>query len=439
MVKAIMRRMNLILAFCLPFLALHLPVPSNSQEIMMPVVRNPFDLNLQQVFDESGNPFIVMDVSIAYRRLVFFKKGDLFESRFRVFVELKDSRGKHLFGDVFEKKVVARSYRETVSSKLQAVLKKRLPARPGVKLVEVTVEVVGTSRKFTRKERLEILSGTGSGVAISPPSFKASSSGGQPPMGVMSIEVIRGEDEAVSTNFKATYAELDQWPRVEYSIVSSKELGADTVIVATKLLDSKGKLILYSKKRLPINESLSQRIAVEFDVSYLPIGFYAISTSVSDKETTSRKQSDGEFAVVFNKALFGRYYSDLLELVSLVASEDELAKFSGAVGAERIDEWWRFWKKKDPTPTTDINEKYDFFIERLVYVMKHFSKVDAGWKTDMGKVYIANGHPDKIVERQGSMLGKYYQYWYYYAKGLVYIFEDAMGNGDYRLLTVRML
>jgi len=74
-----------------------------------------------------------------------------------------------------------------------------------------------------------------------------------------------------------------------------------------------------------------------------------------------------------------------------------------------------------------------------VYVMKHFSRGRVGWKTDMGRVYIANGHPDKVVERQGSMLGKYYQYWYYYSKGLVYIFEDAIGNGDYRLLTVRML
>jgi len=57
----------------------------------------------------------------------------------------------------------------------------------------------------------------------------------------------------------------------------------------------------------------------------------------------------------------------------------------------------------------------------------------------MGKVYIANGHPDRIVDRQGAMLGKYYEYWYYYSKGVVYIFEDALGNGDYRLLNVRML
>jgi len=436
-----MRNASIILVFSLTLLVLMFisPAETAAQELMMPVARNTFDLNLQQVFDETGNPYIIVDVSIAYRRLVFFKKGNVFEARFRVFVELKDKRGKHLFGDVFEKRVIAESYRETTSSKLQAVVKKRLPAKPGVNVVEVTVEVIGTSRKFRRQERLHVLSGSGRGIAISPPSFKVCSSGSPPSRGEMRIGTVQAEDEAVSTNFKATYTELGKWPRVEYSIVSSKNLGTDTIVVASKLIDSRGKVILYSKKNFPLDPSGSRRIAVEFDISSLPIGFYTISTSTSDKNVTTRKQSEGEFTIVFNRALFGRYYSDLLDLLSQIASEEELANLSNAVGEERIEEWRKFWKKKDPTPLTDVNEKYDSFIERVVYVMKHFSRGRVGWKTDMGRVYIANGHPDKVVERQGSMLGKYYQYWYYYSKGLVYIFEDAIGNGDYRLLTVRML
>ena len=57
----------------------------------------------------------------------------------------------------------------------------------------------------------------------------------------------------------------------------------------------------------------------------------------------------------------------------------------------------------------------------------------------MGKIYIKHGCPDKIEDRQASRLGGNYQLWYYYSKGVVFIFEDSMGSGEYHLYSTEMM
>jgi len=432
-----MRRLFFLLVLLLPSLYAPEVFP---QEFFVPVIRKKFDLAVEQVFDERGNPGIVVNISVPYRRIIFFKKKDVYEARIRVYVELKDKRGAHVLGRVWEKVVREKSYKDTTAPKKNVVLKKRIPAKSGVNSVEVTVEIVGTSLKYRRKEIVNIISATSGSFEISKPSFKAVTLSELPPPGEISLKMVNQEnDDAVPTTFRATYTELELGPRVEYSVVTSSDIGSDTVIVASLIRDAQGKIVLYSKEHMLIKPGGHAKIAVEFDISNLLVGFYSISTVLADVDMVEKRESKGKFIVVFNKALFSRYYSDLIEMISQVASESEVEKLAQAEGSERIDEWERFWKKKDPTPSTEENEEYNQFVERLVYVMQHFSRVKPGWKTDMGKVYIANGHPDRIVDRQGAMLGKYYEYWYYYSKGVVYIFEDALGNGDYRLLNVRML
>ena len=50
-----------------------------------------------------------------------------------------------------------------------------------------------------------------------------------------------------------------------------------------------------------------------------------------------------------------------------------------------------------------------------------------------------NGAPDKIESAQEARMGRYVQIWYYNSKGIAYVFEDAIGTGDYRLLTTEMI
>ena len=57
----------------------------------------------------------------------------------------------------------------------------------------------------------------------------------------------------------------------------------------------------------------------------------------------------------------------------------------------------------------------------------------------MGRIYIRHGPPDNSVDRDGPTLGSRYRIWYYYSKGLAFIFEDTMGSGLYRLYDTRSI
>ena len=124
-------------------------------------------------------------------------------------------------------------------------------------------------------------------------------------------------------------------------------------------------------------------------------------------------------------------------MLSIIAEEDEIAAFAKVAPDERPGEWVRFWKRRDSNPRTEENEELGEFLSRLRYVIKTFSRFRHGWETDRGRVYIRYGPPDKIVDREGRSLGSSYKLWYYYSRNIVYVFEDTLGTGEFRLKTAQ--
>ncbi len=156
------------------------------------------------------------------------------------------------------------------------------------------------------------------------------------------------------------------------------------------------------------------------------------------QEGGERAESKGRFSVLFTRNSFAARFDQTLEILSIIADDDELTDLRNAPADERVEAWQRFWKRRDPTSSTDSNERLDEFLSRLSYVMRTFSVYGPGWQTDRGRVYIRHGRPDKINDAS-SGIGRSYQYWYYYSLGAVFIFEDQAGTGDYQLVTTELL
>lgn len=414
-----------------------------AQEMQFQRERDAFALSAKQLFDKEGNPFLKVTVSVPYKKLVFFKRNGRFEAGYRVVVELEDKHGNHIYGDVWEKEVVVDDFRTSTSSRLHSSITRKIPAKPGENILLVTLDVIGTSRRLSVKREITILSGSKKGLGISSPVFFAPVNGNPPPRGKIVIINIADETDEFRYELvsRATYTGLNQWVRAEYSIVAPTLSRGDTLFFYASVKDSKGKLLLYARKSIVINGSGYRHIAVELDSRNMPLGMYSISAVVATEANRLRSNAEGTFTVVLNRALFSRYYHQLIEIVSAIANDRDVERFRNAPDslAGRLEVWEKFWRKRDPTPSTEANENYTEFIERLVFVVRHFSINRPGWETDRGRIYLANGHPDRIAERQGTTLGLYYMYWYYYSLGVVYIFEDSMGNGDYKLIATRML
>jgi len=126
------------------------------------------------------------------------------------------------------------------------------------------------------------------------------------------------------------------------------------------------------------------------------------------------------------------------ESLDFLASPEELKEFHST---DRKDFLRRFWKQRDPTPTTPVNERQLEHYRRVVHANIHFAapKLDIpGWKTKRGEFYIRYGEPTvkwrELGEvRMGVGLVPPRWIWSYSdgGQGVNLIFADTFLNGEY--------
>lgn len=125
------------------------------------------------------------------------------------------------------------------------------------------------------------------------------------------------------------------------------------------------------------------------------------------------------------------------EKLSYIATEQEQQVFNelDVEGMRRF--LAEFWKRRDPDPTTEINEYKRTYFENLQYANATFaSAFKDGWRTDQGRVILVYGKPDEIERHPSSMNSQPYEIWHYYALegGSYFVFADLTGHGNFDLL-----
>lgn len=115
------------------------------------------------------------------------------------------------------------------------------------------------------------------------------------------------------------------------------------------------------------------------------------------------------------------YQSDIDYINEAASPEEKLLRFED------------FWRKLDPTPSTDYNEAFEEYYQRIQYANENFKSYLEGWQTDRGMVYIVLGSPMTIQEqRDYSYSNRTYEIWTY-LNNRTFIFVDYSGFGDFRL------
>ena len=97
--------------------------------------------------------------------------------------------------------------------------------------------------------------------------------------------------------------------------------------------------------------------------------------------------------------------------------------------------FYQFWKDRDPSPGTVVNELMDQYYYRVSYTNEHFTSFSPGWKTDMGMIYILFGPPDDTQRSFSTGNRNTYETWYYYTINRNFSFYDENGFGDFNLTT----
>jgi len=122
----------------------------------------------------------------------------------------------------------------------------------------------------------------------------------------------------------------------------------------------------------------------------------------------------------------------LSEVRYLITKEEK--KIFPSLGVEERKQFIEdFWKKRDPSPSTDENEFRDEYYSRIDKANRLFREGSSGWLTDRGRAYILLGDP----ERRNAYPSGYTFYdrpleiWYY--KYFTIVFIDYTFTGVYKL------
>ena len=205
------------------------------------------------------------------------------------------------------------------------------------------------------------------------------------------------------------------------------------------ITDGKGRQVL-DKRQEYIPKSGRTQIIAKFDSTDYATGAYTVSV-----EVVSQREKHDVIPVLKQKGFFVRWgnmplsINDLDEAVlqlRYIAKEKEFDAIEEAPNeGEKRRLFEEFWKRRDPSPDTKRNEFMEEYYQRVEYANRHFSHYIAGWRTDMGMVFIIFGSPNNVERHPFDIDAKPYEIWSYYDYNRQVIFVDETGFGDYRLLT----
>ncbi len=125
--------------------------------------------------------------------------------------------------------------------------------------------------------------------------------------------------------------------------------------------------------------------------------------------------------------------------IQFLLSEDLRTQFLGLSNDSLRAEWWRrYWKLRDPTPTTAINERLEEHERRLAHVREEFRSTKPPYYDDCGVFYLKFGAPAETREelgttRQGVGYVSTRQWWSYPALGWQVVFSQPVPRGPWIL------
>jgi len=151
-------------------------------------------------------------------------------------------------------------------------------------------------------------------------------------------------------------------------------------------------------------------------------------------------KSQQKFNVLWGNLALQKTNLDLaIEQLGLIAKSSFIRQLREADGDTREKMYEDFWRQRDPTPGTPVNELRDVFFERIDYANRNFAEpmmTREGWRSDRGRIFIQNGPPDQIDRQPAEPGMPAVETWAYSQLNRRYIFADRQGNGEYRLVKV---
>ena len=331
-------------------------------------------------------------------------------------VALEPTGSPRVYGDAWEKRLLVESYALTARANHQLIVRRQIDVPPGRYRVRVRVRDLHSEQESIAEERLQVPD-----YARQVAGFADLGLGTRDSNGVFHLNPTRRfglESSQLGVRAVVFDRHPGPWPR--------------TRRLRWQILDASSAVVARGDTSVSLSRS-AEPIVLLADNPGLFLGDYTFVVEMG--EGRDRLRTQRVFEVEDSGPPRGREFDNILEALSYIADEREIAPMRGLTSDDaRQRAWQAFWDRRDPTPETDRNEAEIEFFRRLRHAAKAFTGFGPGWRSDMGRIYIRYGPPDQVEQRAPTTQAPQLEIWSYTQPFHRFVFADREGFGRYTLL-----
>jgi GWxTD domain-containing protein len=325
---------------------------------------------------------VLASISIPNRALTFTREGERYRAPYEVRLTLSRAGVEAASVNVMEIVRVG-SFRETNRTDESVIFQHYFRVAPGVYDLSVMVRDVGGSRTATQDATISVRSLSQRGLSTPTLVYEA-----------------------------AGRSTLDSVPRLLASPRSSAVFGRDSTVaiyvegygsgsrlpVSFVVRNDAGVQIWRDSTVLGRRGSLFSGV-VNVPISTVGVGVARVYFARSDAGAVADSVSAPLF-VSFGEDIPLMSFEDMLGYLRYFASSSRLNGLRTAPPERRATMWAEFLRATDPVPETATNEELQAYFGRIQEANLQFRMdQNPGWLSDRGKVFVALGEPDQILER----------------------------------------
>ena len=379
-------------------------------------------------FKSDGLPGARIDIytEVPFDILQFAATDSGFVARYEITVDILNEDGNGVLEKIWNKAICIRSFDETQSRREFSPAMGSITLAPGVYEMRAELREMESGKTFAQVRKLNV------------PDYS------EYPFSLSDIMLVdrvttKGGQSTIVPNVSGNLYDLPHGFSLFFEIYNSTD--ADSVILTYQVVDKKEKQF-YSKSDHRRLDGRKTEVIVEMDSTRFPSGGYVVAIGA---QTINAADSARVYSAQKRRAFVMRWRSMPTTLVDIdlairqakyIANAKEYDAMADASTLEEKQKLFQeFWRKRNPSPDSQRNERMDEYYSRVQYANEHFSHFIEGWRTDMGMVFIIFGAPSSIDRHPFDTDAKPYVVWTYYDLDRQIVFVDDTGFGDYRLVT----
>jgi len=381
---------------------------------------------------EGGSPEVRIDFRFSREELLFERNPKGFRAAYAFRVIFRTAKGnRQVAGDHLTREIIVATYAEAYRQRPDVLDHAMFRVPPGRYVIEISMTDLSAENLSSTELEFEV-----------PP---------LPAWQVWFTDLSLGTVPEDSASGGATHPAMDLNPSRRYAanitrfaaaceIVDNRAGSDSSYGIRYSILGSLPQPVVQGDSTV-LRTGSRTRVLMRPSLGPLEAGVYRFVIEMvsplppsTGKKKVSPIQQEKSFTVEQSSANIWADPRGSIDLLRYIASEQELNEMGGLRTPEQQKEFWEaFWKRRDQNPETPENERMDEFYKRVQYANQHFGFGRAGWKSDMGRIYIVNGEPDEVVRNPFNVDRPPEEIWYYYRDRKTFVFIDRDGFGRYDL------